>query len=487
MAKKTSRLTIPAEMAYIKAAVTLASEVSATAGFSESETSDICEAVTEACTNVVEHAFEPMEEAEFTISFEADDEGLSITIGEMGLPYSSRREKKKGATPGLRAMEERMDRVLYINRGKAGKELMLYKARRGKHVQDFFAPGELLPFEVCEIPSRETPFTVRLMAPGEALEVSRCIYRTYRYTYTNEDLYFPDRIEAMNRDGRMVSAVAVTEDGEVVGHFALVARPNKLAAEIGVAVVDPKYRKRGLMKKMLAFLIDKAKEQGLINIFGSAFTMHTLSQKTNLGFGMNETSLQLADFPPESIALQTEKSHKGAGNVIYYFKYLTTPCPYDVYLPAEHSQMLRKIYKGIGVERKFHHAERRPPVPDESDLHLSLKYDSMSAVLEVATPGRDLARRAESKLLDVEGKGFIAVYADLALSDPHTPAACEELESIGFFFSGILPDYSSSDVLRLQHYDTTIDYAEIETASEFAEELKEYVKALDPKWQAVHS
>ena len=322
MKKTISKLTIPNDRAYIKAALTMAAEVAAMAGFDEDECSDISEALAEACSNVIEHAFEPMEEESFTITFEVSDEGLMMTLDEMGLPFSSRVEKSEGGAPGLRAIEELMDRVLYINRGKAGKKLELFKFRKGRHISELFPAAELTPFEVCELPPKDIAFTIRLMAPGEALEVSRCIYRTYKYTYTNEDLYFPDRIEAMNADGRMISAVAFAEDGEMAGHFALLPRPNKLAAEIGIAVVVPKYRKRGLMKKMLAFLIDEARRRRFINIFGSAFTMHTMSQKTNLAFGMFETSLQLADVPAESIKIMVEMGHKGAGSVIYFFKYL---------------------------------------------------------------------------------------------------------------------------------------------------------------------
>ena len=49
------------------------------------------------------------------------------------------------------------------------------------------------------------------MQPEEAVYVSRCIYKTYRHTYLNEDLYFPEKISAMNRDGRMISSVAVSD------------------------------------------------------------------------------------------------------------------------------------------------------------------------------------------------------------------------------------------------------------------------------------
>ncbi len=36
---------------------------------------------------------------------------------------------------------------------------------------------------------------------AQAIEVCRCIYDAYRYTYVNEHLYYPDRVVALNESG----------------------------------------------------------------------------------------------------------------------------------------------------------------------------------------------------------------------------------------------------------------------------------------------
>ena len=48
---------------------------------------------------------------------------------------------------------------------------------------------------------------------------------------------------------------------------------------------------------------------------------------------------------------------------------------------------------------------------------------------------------------------------------------------LGFFFAGVIPEMPQGDVLRLQYLNNVnIDLDEIVTASEFGEELANYVR-----------
>jgi serine/threonine-protein kinase RsbW len=488
MLKKTSKLTIPNDPGYIKGVVSYCAEISRRIGFSTKEINDIGVALKQAFNNVVSHAFDPYEDESFTITFEILSDGIKIVFDEMGLPFSFKPEEQARDARGLNAIEENMDKVIYINRGKKGEELQLFKYLRGSHVEELFTEDELKPYDFCEIPSRDKKFCIRLMRPEEVVEVSRCIYRTYKYTYLNEDLYFPERIVAMNKDGRMVSSVAVTMEGEVIAHFALLPRPNGKVAEIGVAVVDPKFRGRGVMQLLLNYLISEAKKRGFIALLGNAFTMHTLSQKTNLKFGFLETALQLGAFPPGSILPIREKDLKGAGHVITFFKYIKAPERYKVFLPPRHMDVLGEIYSKLNIKRSFESVDNLPsdPLPEESVIQLSIKPFHKTATIEVKVNGADIEKRVKAKLIELDNKGFNALYLDLNLKASSTVEVLRRVEGLGFFFSGLLPDYSDGDILRLQHYNTVVDYEEIETHSPFAVELVNYIKGLDPKWSALH-
>ena len=489
MLKKNSKITVPNDPAYIGSVLSFSKELALKIGFSEREALEIGIALSEACENVIMHAFDPYEDESFTITFESLDDGLKILIDEMGMPFSENMTERGKETPGLHAMRENMDEVRFINRGKEGKELELYKYQKGRHVEELFSDVELAPYKSCEIPALMSKYTFRLMKPSEAVDVSRCIYRAYKYSYLNEDLYFPERIEARNRDGRMISFVAVTDSGEVVAHFALLPKSNALAAEVGIAVVVPEHRKNKLMKILLHKLVVEAKSRGFLVLYGNAFTMHTLSQKTNLKFDFVESALQLGVFPPGAIRVMCEKNLKGAGNVITFFKYLQYPVDNEVFLPRGHAEMIKNIYSGLGVTKEFNVAPEDPvpPARDESEIYLSIKPFHKTAYVEVKEPGQDLGKRLKAKRMELADRGFNAIYVDLDISNPYAPWATERLEEIGFFFSGIFPEFYSSDALRLQYYITDVIYDEIETASAFAAELKGYVQKLDPKWAALHS
>ncbi|MFQ5587055.1 MAG: GNAT family N-acetyltransferase, partial [Thermodesulfobacteriota bacterium] len=264
MSRNVSKLTIPNDLVYLEGIICYCSALSRKVGFSGGEVKEMCIALKEICSNVIKQTYDPHEDESLKITFEVLEDGVKITIDETGLPLLPKLEEDDTDAPGLRAIGEYMDNVLCINKGKGGIELQLFKYLKGRHVEEFFAEDELKPYDSGEIPPEEGKYTIRLMKPEEATEVSRCIYKTYRYTYLNEDLYFPEKISAMNRDGRMISSVAVTSENEVVAHFALLPRPNGQVAEIGVAVVDPRYRRRGLMQELLDYLIVEADECGFV-------------------------------------------------------------------------------------------------------------------------------------------------------------------------------------------------------------------------------
>ncbi len=484
MIKKTSRLRVPNDPGYIKAITAYCRELSRRMGFTPKETRQINRALSSAVFSVMTEAYNPYEDESFDISFELHEDGLQINIDDMGLPFSFSMSRGKGHGGGLKSIEKNVDRLVFVNRGKKGKELQLFKYLKGRHVEDIFSPEELQPFGFCELPARDEDLDIRPMRPEEATEVSRCIYRTYRYTYLKEDLYFPERIEAMNRDGKMVSIVAVNNKGEVIGHFAIMPRPNGKVAEIGVAVVVPRYRGRGVMKKMLLRLVQEAKDRSLYALYGNALTIHALSQRANLKFGFHETALQLGWIPPGSTKIIKERGLKGAGNILTFFKYLRETDPYPVFIPPRYSKILERIYTGLGLMRIL-----EDPLPitaavltEESEIRLKLKPLHRTAIIEVRRYGKDFYERLKTKTEELWKKNFNALYMDLELKDPFTPEAVLMAGDLGFFFSGLLPDFSDGDILRLQHYTTTVCYDEIHTSSAFGAELTEYIGAEDRRF-----
>jgi len=97
-------------------------------------------------------------------------------------------------------------------------------------------------------------------------------------------------------------------------------------------------------------------------------------------------------------------------------------------------------------------------------------------MLRVRTVGSDSATQISLQLQKLLAAGAEAIFLELPLAHPGTPALCEQAEAAGFFFSGIGPGFATDgDVLQLQHLATELDISQIQVEHPFAKELVEYV------------
>ena len=97
--------------------------------------------------------------------------------------------------------------------------------------------------------------------------------------------------------------------------------------------------------------------------------------------------------------------------------------------------------------------------------------------------GKDFEDRARQKHNFFRTHSFAANYALLPLSHPYTIEACELLEGWGYFFCGVFPGSGKNDpYLGMVFLNNQIlDYDQIHVLDPFAQELKNYIRALDPE------
>lgn len=140
--KPTSRsvkLTLPAEAEYLDIVRLTLYGVTSKLGFSYEEIEDMKVAVSEACNNVVVHAYEPDEAGALEVSFDPVPSGVFITVKDQGQSFDheqkiesisslhnkSLQEVKSGGL-GLYLMQALMDKVEV--KGENGTEVILYKS-----------------------------------------------------------------------------------------------------------------------------------------------------------------------------------------------------------------------------------------------------------------------------------------------------------------------------------------------------------------------
>jgi len=492
-----SKLTLPNDVNYIDVAAAYVGEVAAKLGFDRGDRESLERAVREAASNVIEHAFGPVEHAGFDISCDRVPLGLRVTVKDKGMPfdpalapeceYPSDPSLDPGPGCGILSMRESVDELHFNNLGPDGKETVLIKYLKSKTVTDYFEACELGPYAKEQVPipplPRSTEITIRAMEAAEAIEVCKCIYKAYGYDYVYEDVYYPERLLQLNKSGDIFSAVAVTNDNRIAGHGALIKYDYGPLAETGMGVVNPEFRSLGILTRMEVYLVEKARSEGLLGIFGRPVTTHTYTQHIGERFQLADCAVLVGNMPqPERFRGISEKLSQRE-TLLIHFKYLSRPPPVELFPPPHHMDMIRDIYETLNEysdTRSFPSTSAHTPKRGSS---IRTKVSQLTGVarIDIEAYGEDVVGQVRAAVREVCLKQMDIIHLYLKLCDPLTAVFTERLEELGFFFAGILPLAMPEDALILQYLNNVpIDYSKIRVNSEGARKLLSYVKNHDP-------
>jgi serine/threonine-protein kinase RsbW len=216
-------------------------------------------------------------------------------------------------------------------------------------------------------------------------------------------------------------------------------------------------------------------DAGMLGIFGEATTAHPYSQRPVLDAGGHELCLMLGYIPARVVYAGVEPTGRRVAAVVTFSRLREVPAT-QVHAPRRHTEVLRRIYElnELGAAFADGGAAR---LDGESRFSLHTRPDHDLALIDVHAAGADLADAVAVQLRRLRGAGIEVAHADLPLSDPATPAACEALEALGFSFAGVVPnDDDAGFRLRLQHLpDVEVLRDDITVISDFGTELLDYV------------
>lgn len=493
------KLSVPCDLSYLCIVQTFIREVAHAFGFSGDDLYKIELALEEGATNVMLHAFKDDDEyGVFDIICERVHLGMRIIIKEKGIPFDPEHlpnfdpvkdlEQVASSGMGLYLMRESMDEVAFLNLGPEGKETHLVKYLPVKSIEDYLAPAESKDVPSApDVPTKaaeRVPYTVRRMEPGEAIEVSRCAYKSHGYTFFDDHIYYPDRIIELNATDEMISAVAVTDDGTFMGHSALVyPTSGARIAEFTFVFVNQAYRSQGCMVRMCEFLITTPKKHKLAGTYSYSVANHVFTQRGVLRLGFNDCGILLATSPATWRFKGIAEENEQRISVVLSFKYIEMPPSRPVYAPPEHREMIASLYENI----KAGHvctvpAMTTPPFAgDESIIETSVFASESCGEIWVNRCGVNIVREIRGILRDLCLKQIAAINLFLSLEDPTTYFITTELEKIGFFFAGILPETDIGDVLILQYLNNVaLDYDKVQVYSDTAKALLAYIQDRDP-------
>ena len=476
------------------------------AGLSPTRARRLALAVDEIVTDVVQYAY-PEAEGEFQIAYRAGLATAEVIIREQGVPfdpsgieYDRARAVEEGhfEGAGYAVVKHCVDEVRFLNKGADGKEFRLVQHIEARHIADL----RLADLAQPPAPDRhegDVRYSLEAAAPSDAMDIAKLIFRTYGYTYSKEDLYYPDRIEQALRNDEKFGVLVRTErsdqvvsglrtersdedaseraaSGAAVGYFAVLRHEDSAIGEVGEAVVDVNHRRRGLMTRMLEALIERAEADGLLGVYGEAVTAHEISQRANARFDFVSTALNLAYQPTERFTGLLDDYPQPISNLID-FKPLV---PYDTvtpHLPAPYEDILRTLYDALGAV-VIEPTEPAPALPAEAEIDARIDYGFQHAVLVVTEPGQDVVAQVEQTIQDLQQDALNAMYVDLPLRSPHTPALTDQLRDAGFCLAGLVPRFHRElDHLRMQRPLADLDLSKIVVYSDLAHRLKDRIIA----------
>ena len=281
---------------------------------------------------------------------------------------------------------------------------------------------------------------VRTMRPEDAELLVRCLYRCYGYTYPDTDLYLESHIVNLLTSGLMHSTVALSPEGEVVAHQALVfEEEGQRIPEAGKLIVDPRYRSHHLPARMSKNPDGAAFAMSLPGYFGRCVTNHTLSQAITLKGGGVETGLMLGVAPAETTMTGgLAASEGGRMSLMPMVRVRSSQGRARLSLPEHLVEVIDAVASRLEIERTIDPSIVEPEGSTEQSF--AIDHGFGIAAFSVRRIGSDLVAAAGARLAEVAQARIDHVELELDAEDPSAAWAISALERLGFFFAAWLPE-----------------------------------------------
>ena len=437
----------------------------------------------EAFLHIIETAFAPDEESSVRITTQINNRYFELSFFDKGLPYDASMEKEfqpvsdvdSADTAGMELflIKQFADHVAWVNHGQEGKEFRMLFEIPQQDIFTLISEEEKKP-QQADIHIEDVE--IRDFRESDAIKIARTIYRTYGYTYPNEDLYYPERIARLNATGELISVVCFDKNSEeVVGHYALERPGLGAVAESGQAVVAPDYRGFNLMGKMRDMLEAKAEILKLEGIMSQPVTSHVYSQKVNLKFGSRPCGFTFGLVPRKLSFKQINQSLSQRESCMLFFKPFSSR-KRKIYLPAAHREIITKIYRFLDLdfqEEKTNPSVQNQPGKVTSNYNPGWGFGEIW-VKEPGTQNLSDIKQALYNLLYTMKAEVIFLYIPLEGHD--FTELIQPVEKEKCFFSSVIPScLDGKDVLKFQYLNGSIDASKIEIYGEAAQEIFNYV------------
>ncbi len=322
------------------------------------------------------------------------------------------------------------------------------------------------------------------MQHEDAIEVSRCVFDVYGYTYSKEDFYFPERLSRLQETGEIFFAVAKMPDGDVAGTGAI----NRATVvpklfEFQSLVVKKKYRGLGIAKKIADFLIahEKKNVPDIEGFFTESVTNHPYTQKILIrdGFGITGFFFGLI---PSSVHFKGFEDKKNNKRVSTIFNVLRIK-PWDkltLYIPEKHEDIVKLLYSQFDTVPEIITEPVEPENIGNSFLDTIFIENMKLGIIVIKNIGNDFENLIKQRIFKLKSDGVEVISIYLNMNSRFSPWVANLLEDYGFIFTGLLPGNEIFHPMLLQWFGGVgFELDKIEVVYDIGKKLLEHIKKYD--------
>lgn len=308
-------------------------------------------------------------------------------------------------------------------------------------------------------------------APG----IARLFQIVYGDGYPIRIYYQPERLIEENASGRIISSVARTPTGEVVGHDALILLdPLTRLYENAAGAVLPGFRGHRIFPRLFKHsIVDTSKQFGVEELIGEPVCSHVHLQKMCLALDFKESGLEV-DLMPAAAYTTEPATARRVSVLLGYFMHKHRTL--TVQLPQIYRDELAYLYGGLDMERTFEYPQSALPTEGNTQVHINLFEMAQVARTWIDCIGPDFDSTMTCQEGEMREKGIEVFQVWVPLTSPFSPAATDILRQHGYFLGGLLPCWPNGDGLLMQKVSKEPDWEGLDLYSKRAKTIGKMIK-----------
>lgn len=466
------KMEIVPDARMIPAALAAVRELSSSFFSSEKKINSIILSLEEAIANITQYCLTPsLKHIDIEVSIE--DCAFVVSVIDEGLPGDLNDTLSQMEKLGLSIMYNMMDEVTIENLGFGGRKQKMIKYLEKPINFQLTQPEE------PKIYGPGTNITIRPFLKEDAVEISRCIYDAYGFSYAVKFAYYPEQFCAAVQDGIIHSMVAVDDEGNIAGHAALCEWKELPGIwELCMVVVKGNYRKLGIMSRLSEALLEYAQNTlKLPLVIMQPVLHHPFSQKVGVRYDMHPCALGFG-YIPQSLLQSMGIENAVRADLAICIRTFETDKK-TLYIPLELHDFIEKITDNLKVKRTFVHISNQQ-LPKKSNMKYTSNNITQSAKIVIYNVGEDIHSQLILALSNLKKQNMEMIELFIHCNEAGALKAFESAKSLGFFCTGFIPMAQCGDMLMMQNlFSYSVDYSRYVTVEPFTSFI-ESVKAFDP-------